>query len=33
MLRSSPFDPFSDAMKRDVGESYTDDFTFSVYGD
>jgi hypothetical protein len=33
MLKSAPFDPFSEAMKRDVGESYTDDFTFSVYGD
>ncbi len=33
MLDSSPFDPFSDAMKREVGESYSDDFTFSVYGD
>jgi hypothetical protein len=33
MLEAAPFEPFGDAMKRDVGESYTDDFTFSVYGD
>ena len=33
MLQSAPFDPFSESMKKQVGESYTDDFTFSVYGD
>jgi outer membrane biosynthesis protein TonB len=35
----SPFDPFTDSMRKEVarnqgndGESYTDDFTFSIYG-
>jgi outer membrane biosynthesis protein TonB len=27
----APFKPFSDAMIKQVGDSYTDDFTFSVY--
>jgi outer membrane biosynthesis protein TonB len=31
-LRSpAPFNPFSPAMVKEVGDSYTDDFTFSVY--
>ena len=29
---ASPFPPFTDSMIRDVGDSYTDDFTFSIYG-
>jgi hypothetical protein len=29
---SAPFDPFTPSMIREVGESYTDDFTFSIYG-
>jgi hypothetical protein len=32
ILKSAPFDPFTPAMIRDVGDSYTDDFTFSIYG-
>jgi outer membrane biosynthesis protein TonB len=37
---SAPFDPFTDTLKQEIikeqggdGESYTDDFTFSIYGD
>jgi hypothetical protein len=26
-----PFKPFSPAMVKEVGDSYTDDFSFSVY--
>jgi hypothetical protein len=33
MLESSPFEPFSEAMKKEVGDSFTDNFTFSIYGD
>jgi hypothetical protein len=29
---SAPFDPFTDSMIKQVGDSYTDDFTFSIYG-
>jgi hypothetical protein len=29
---AAPFPPFTDSMIRDVGDSYTDDFTFSIYG-
>jgi len=32
MIEAAPFDAFSESMKRDVGESFTDDFTFSIYG-
>jgi hypothetical protein len=32
MTEAAPFDPFSDAMKKQVGDSYTDDFSFSIYG-
>lgn len=32
MREAAPFDPFSDAMKQQVGDSYTDDFSFSIYG-
>ena len=27
----SPFKPFSPAMQKEVGDSYSDDFTFSIY--
>ncbi len=27
----APFNPFSEAMIKEVGDSYTDDFSFSVY--
>lgn len=33
MTEAAPFEPFSDAMKKQVGDSYTDDFSFSIYGD
>jgi hypothetical protein len=33
MTEAAPFEPFSDKMKKEVGESYTDDFSFSIYGD
>ena len=33
MTEAAPFPPFSDAMKKEVGDSYTDDFSFSIYGD
>ena len=29
---AAPFDPFTDSMIQDIGDSYTDDFTFSIYG-
>jgi outer membrane biosynthesis protein TonB len=29
---ASPFEPFTDSMIREVGDSYTDDFSFSIYG-
>jgi outer membrane biosynthesis protein TonB len=32
MTEAAPFDPFSDKMKKEVGDSYTDDFSFSIYG-
>lgn len=39
ITEASPFDPFTDSMRKEVaknqgndGESYTDDFTFSIYG-
>jgi outer membrane biosynthesis protein TonB len=31
LVAPAPFKPFSDAMKKEVGDSYTDDFSFSVY--
>jgi outer membrane biosynthesis protein TonB len=31
LVAPAPFKPFSDAMIKEVGDSYTDDFTFSVY--
>jgi len=31
LVAHAPFKPFSDAMIKQVGDSYTDDFTFSVY--
>ncbi len=33
MTEAAPFDPFSDKLKKEVGDSYTDDFSFSIYGD
>lgn len=33
MTEAAPFDPFSDKMKKEVGDSYSDDFSFSIYGD
>jgi outer membrane biosynthesis protein TonB len=32
MTEAAPFPPFSDAMKKEVGDSFTDDFSFSIYG-
>jgi hypothetical protein len=32
MTEAAPFDPFSDKMKKEVGDSFTDDFSFSIYG-
>jgi hypothetical protein len=32
MTEAAPFDPFSDKLKKEVGDSYTDDFSFSIYG-
>jgi hypothetical protein len=32
MTEAAPFGSFSDAMKKQVGDSYTDDFSFSIYG-
>ena len=32
MMEAAPFGPFSDAMKKQVGDHYTDDFSFSIYG-
>jgi outer membrane biosynthesis protein TonB len=32
ITEAAPFDPFTDAMRKQVGDSYTDYFTFSVYG-
>jgi hypothetical protein len=32
IIDSAPFDPFTESMVRDVGDSYTDDCTFSIYG-
>ena len=32
MTEAAPFEPFSAAMKKEVGDSYTDDFSFSIYG-
>jgi hypothetical protein len=29
---SAPFDPFTPSMIKEVGDSYTDDFSFSIYG-
>jgi outer membrane biosynthesis protein TonB len=31
LVKPAPFKPFSDAMIKEVGDSYTDDFSFSVY--
>ena len=31
LVAPAPFKPFNDAMIKEVGDSYTDDFTFSVY--
>jgi outer membrane biosynthesis protein TonB len=31
LVAHAPFKPFSDAMIKEVGDSYTDDFSFSVY--
>ena len=31
LVAPAPFKPFSESMIRQVGDSYTDDFTFSVY--
>ncbi len=32
LVSPAPFKPFSEAMIKQVGDSYTDDFTFSIYG-
>jgi hypothetical protein len=32
MTEAAPFDHFSDKMQKEVGDSYTDDFSFSIYG-
>ena len=32
MTEASPFDAFSDAMKKEVGDSFSDQFSFSIYG-
>jgi outer membrane biosynthesis protein TonB len=32
MNEAAPFDAFSDAMKKQVGDSYSDDFSFTIYG-
>ena len=29
---AAPFDPFTPSMIQEVGDSYTDDFSFSIYG-
>jgi outer membrane biosynthesis protein TonB len=31
LVAPAPYKPFSDAMIKEVGDSYTDDFSFSVY--
>jgi len=31
LVKPAPFKPFSEALIKEVGDSYTDDFTFSVY--
>ncbi len=31
LRQPAPYKPFSDAMVKEVGDSYTDDFSFSVY--
>lgn len=31
LVKPAPYKPFSDAMIKEVGDSFTDDFTFSVY--
>jgi hypothetical protein len=31
ITESAPFDPFTDSMRKQVGDSYTDYFTFTVY--
>jgi outer membrane biosynthesis protein TonB len=31
LIAPAPYKPFSDALIKEVGDSYTDDFTFSVY--
>lgn len=31
LVKPAPYKPFSDAMIKEVGDSYTDDFSFSVY--
>lgn len=32
MTEAAPFDPFTPAMIKEVGDSFTDDFSFSIYG-
>jgi outer membrane biosynthesis protein TonB len=32
LVAPAPFKPFPEAMLKQVGDSYTDDFTFSIYG-
>jgi hypothetical protein len=32
MTEAAPFDHFSPAMIKEVGDSYSDDFSFSIYG-
>jgi hypothetical protein len=30
IIESAPFDPFTDSMRKQVGDSFTDEFTFTV---
>lgn len=32
ILKSAPYPPFTLSMIQQVGDSYTDDVTFSIYG-
>jgi hypothetical protein len=33
VMEASPFPAFSEALRKEVGESFSDEFTFSVYAD
>ena len=32
ILKGAPYGPFTPGMIREVGDSYTDDVSFSIYG-